>query len=153
MSDGRENAAWQSNNCGYGTSTAGNTVLAGTTLYHGGTPVVLGPDPELRSGLREWVYFSTCHARVAGFGGNVQTFVLTKDLPATYTKHLGGDEFAEEFFRERRRIAYFSNKECEVVIRTEHLDEYLREPYCVTGVLWHLVASISGPCFGGCGGT
>jgi len=125
-------------NCGYGSSTTvTDHIIKGTTLYHAGTKVVLDDDVEMAA-LRGWVYFSTCKARCKQFSSEVQTFVLSQNLPAEYVGRQGGDEFATDFFgADPRRIAYFSDKECEVVIRSNYLNQYLERSASASKGIWY----------------
>ena len=151
MSDGRESAQWQGSNCNYGTCTAGNYVLAGTTLYHAGTPVRLrseNPDQPLLDPAypQPQCFFTTSRLRADSFGTSVQTFTLKQNLPALYAKTRGGRDFAEDLFRDGGdEIAYFSNKECEVVIQTNYLDQYLKKPEGVLTSIWYFLTCCCRP--------
>jgi hypothetical protein len=139
----KEDAAWTDpstlipHNCGYGTSTtASNYIKAGTVLYHAGKSVL---DVDIESeGHWTWVHFSTCYARVAKFKRTIHTYALTQNLKATYAGPRGGEDYAKDFFKDESNIAYFSNKECEVVIRSTYVDQYVAAASPgVLGSIWY----------------
>lgn len=142
----RENASWthgvtgKSYNCGYGKSSKDNLIFAGTKLYHAGSPVRLREEEDIELGSlikSPFVFFSTCEARVRQFGGTMQVFELKKNLPATYSGKRGGFDQATEFFKDVDNVAYFCDKECEVVIRTTFIDDYLKTPTSLSSALWY----------------
>lgn len=150
----RDTATWKNAstgkvyNCTYGSCSNGDMILKGTYLYHAGTKVALGADRDEEAGLlRPFVYFSTVRERCAQFGGEIQVFQLSQNLPATYTGVRGGDEHAQDFFKINERVAYFSNKECEVVIATRYLDQYLEHPTSIAGSIWYYLTCCL-PCCG-----
>lgn len=138
----RENACWtdgktqKSYNCGFGQSSNGNLIFAGTRLYHSGSPVVLRDDVRddlelldlLEKGSSKFIFFSTCEERVIQFNKPVYAYELKTNLPATYVGKRGGFDAANDFFSTLENIAYFSDKECEVVIRSTFIDAYLKKP-------------------------
>lgn len=140
----RENAIWtnastgKQYSCNYRNCTTDNYILKGTYLYHTGSRVYLSDDDVETGLMRKWVYYSTCQERIEQFNTAVQTFYLSQNLPATYSGRRGGEDFAEDFFAgDQRRIAYFSDKECEVVIRSTFLNQYLK-PYGGVGAsIWN----------------
>ena len=118
-------AKWQNNPCNFGSILTGQhggpvslgtfvgwpgkSVPVGATLYHGGSSSF--SLSALEDDKR--VYFTTCKARADALGNTMQ-FTVTKAIDVVRTGGHGGDHVDDRYLG--LIGAYYSSKECEVVM-------------------------------------
>ncbi len=138
-----DKAAWSGNPCNFQSvlngsfsqpvnlgrfdGLTGKSIARGATLYRGSPSADFDLSHCDDNGR---VYFTTCKARADAIG-NTKQFTVTHPIPVVYTGPRGGDNVEDEYLA--RIGAYYSSKECEVVMLGKIAKNCLQEKqdYCV----------------------